>query len=93
MRLIPLFAVAALTLSACDLPPILAPDDPDTEGTCGADGLQGLVGQHVSVLGGMSFDGPVRVIRPGDAVTMDYNPDRLNVEVNDAQRILRIFCG
>lgn len=93
MRLIPFSAALFLTLAACDLPPPFPAPDPGPVGTCGADGLQGLVGQHVSVLGGMSFPGPVRVIRPGDAVTMDYNPDRINIEVSDAQRILRIFCG
>lgn len=35
----------------------------------------------------------VRIIRPGMSVTMDYREDRLNLEVDSANRILVIRCG
>lgn len=35
----------------------------------------------------------IRTINPGDAVTMDFRPDRLNVEVGDDDRIKRLRCG
>jgi hypothetical protein len=35
----------------------------------------------------------VRVIRPGEPVTMDYRANRLNVELDDGDKIVRIFCG
>lgn len=35
----------------------------------------------------------VRVIRPGEPVTMDYRANRLNVELDDGDGIVRIFCG
>ena len=35
----------------------------------------------------------VRVIRPGQAVTMDYRLERLNVHVNARKRITRLTCG
>jgi hypothetical protein len=41
----------------------------------------------------MRFSQQVRVIRPGQAVTMDYSPARLNIEVNGAERISRVSCG
>jgi hypothetical protein len=93
MRLIPLAAIAALTLSACEMPPPAPAPDPGLEGNCGAAEIQGMVGQRVSALGGMSFPGPVRVIRPGDVVTMDFLPSRLNVELDRRERIIRLFCG
>lgn len=34
-----------------------------------------------------------RVIKPGDSVTMDADPQRLNIEVDDAGRIRRLRCG
>jgi hypothetical protein len=37
--------------------------------------------------------GDVRVIKPGQAVTMDYRADRLNVEVDARNAIARITCG
>jgi len=36
---------------------------------------------------------PNRVIKPNSAVTMDYNPLRLNVYVDDAGAILKAKCG
>lgn len=35
----------------------------------------------------------VRVIRPGDVVTMDYRGDRLNLDVNDRNAIVGARCG
>jgi len=35
----------------------------------------------------------LRVIHPGDAVTMDFRPDRLNVEIGAGGRIERLRCG
>jgi hypothetical protein len=35
----------------------------------------------------------VRVIYPDTAVTMDYNADRLNFEVDRTGRITRVNCG
>lgn len=35
----------------------------------------------------------VRVIRPGQAVTMDFNPFRLNIELDASNRVLRVRCG
>jgi len=63
------------------------------ENACGAAGLQTLLGQPASVLETMRFANPVRVIRPGMAVTMDFNPARLNIEVDAAEEITRISCG
>lgn len=35
----------------------------------------------------------VRVIRPGDMVTRDFRPDRLNVELDDEDKVTKIYCG
>jgi len=35
----------------------------------------------------------VRVIRPGEAVTMEYMQDRLNIEVNANNVIITVRCG
>lgn len=60
---------------------------------CGASALQGLIGQPRSVLAAMTLPEPTRVIEPGMAVTMDYSPARLNIELDDAGRITRVACG
>ena len=90
-RLIP----AMLLLAACMqvLPPDPMPDPEPNANACGAAELQGLVGQHARVLDTMRFSQPTRIIRPGEAVTMDYGPNRLNIEINEANRIGRVSCG
>jgi hypothetical protein len=80
---------AILFMAACQ--PVM-PDGPDLS-TCGADALQGLVGQPASVLQTMRFGQETRIIRPGMAVTMDYRPDRLNIEIDASERIARVHCS
>lgn len=60
---------------------------------CGALDLQFLVGGPASALNTMRFNKPVRVIYPDTAVTMDFNADRLNFEVDRMGRISRVSCG
>jgi hypothetical protein len=77
-----------LPLGAC----VAETPDPMQIG-CGAEELQGLVGQPASVLETMRFSQPLRVIEPGMAVTMDFNPERLNIHVDGAKKISRVICG
>jgi len=35
----------------------------------------------------------VRVIRPGMAVTADYRAGRLNIDIDESGRIIRVHCG
>ena len=35
----------------------------------------------------------VRVIRPGQPVTMDFRPDRLNVEIDERAIVRAVRCG
>lgn len=80
-----------LALAACE--PLVVVPVPGTPDTCGAAALQTLIGQPVSVLDTTRFSQPVRIIPPGTAVTMDYNPARLNIETDAQGRITRVYCG
>lgn len=94
-------ALAPLVLSAalagCVYATPVPPEEPfppaDAPASCGADGLQGLVGQDRRVLETLRFSQPLRVIAPGTAVTMDFSPFRLNIETEAAGRITRVYCG
>lgn len=98
MRL-PLFPA----LSACLSLAALAACEPGVGGTkgtyrpaedaCGAAGLQMLVGQPLSALTAMSLDQPVRVLKPSQVMTLEYQENRLSATVDEAGRISRLTCG
>ena len=73
-------------LAAC------SPEEP-TSTECTADAHQNLIGQSETVLATMKFGVPVRVIHPGDAVTMDFQPDRLNFIIGESGKIEKIECN
>ncbi|MDX3883974.1 MAG: I78 family peptidase inhibitor [Sphingomonas sp.] len=96
-----LIGVGALLLSGCmddhhDRPGHSRPPRP--QGECRADRAQYLVGKVAE--GGVierarkaTGARTVRMLRPGQPVTMDYRADRLNVEVDSRQFIRSIRCG
>ncbi|MCE2739536.1 MAG: hypothetical protein LW703_14525 [Rhodobacter sp.] len=97
MRAAPLFCLIALSASAGPAPartggPV-SPVPPAAEDTCGAADLASLVGQPVSRFNAEARAGPARVIRPGQPVTMDYNPLRLNVLLDADDRMVAFRCG
>jgi hypothetical protein len=65
---------------------------------CDASSAQELVGQAAtSELGARALQltgaRTIRWIRPGQAVTMDYRADRLNISIDDRNRVERVTCG
>ena len=87
----PLLLCAPL-LAGCVMEPTPVPA-PDNLASCGADDLQYLVGQPGVVLDGMRFSQAVRVIQYGTAVTMEYNPYRLNFWLDRRDVIELVVCG
>ena len=88
--------VAATLLQACMhiLPePIPQPPPQPDLTSCYAVGLEGLIGASVSQLPTNGQWSSVRIIYPGQMVTMDYSPARLNVRVNAAGIIQSLSCG
>jgi hypothetical protein len=88
----------ALGLSACSAlgqgdktpPPPVVPAPVDS---CGAGARDYLIGQPIDEIHLASLGEYVRVIRPGDMVTMDFRADRLNIELDEEDVILRLRCG
>lgn len=60
---------------------------------CGAAAYAGLRGQQLTALPGDEIPGTMRIILPGDTLTSDFNPTRLNVTLDDANRIATLSCG
>jgi hypothetical protein len=68
------------------------PSAPEAD-ACGSEALRDVIGQPVGVLPPKGAWSAMRVIRPGDMVTMDYSASRLNVTVDDDGRIVQLACG
>ena len=92
MRLMPLALLSALLAGCVMVTPPPPPPLPDP-GNCGAASMQNLVGLPVRVLPRQGTWSAIRIIRPGDMVTMDYSASRLNVRVDRAGRIMDLTCG
>jgi len=83
--------ITAVALAACqpgDAPTLNADGD-----TCGASGLQNLIGQHRDVLASMTFVEGTRILGPNDVMTMDLNLQRLNIVYGVNNRIEQVYCG
>jgi len=89
--------LAALAVAGCA--PAPAPGDAGPAASqCDAARLGGLVGRAFSDsvrTEALRRSGArtARVIRPGDAVTMDYRADRLNIHLTAQSRVERFACG
>ncbi|SEK52691.1 I78 family peptidase inhibitor [Roseovarius nanhaiticus] len=90
---------AALALAACGGG---APDGPRgaqavftpaASDSCGATGYSDRIGKAQSAFDFSAPGRAVRIIGPDMAMTMDYNPARLNVDTDGRGRITRIWCG
>src|SRR5262245_17727830 len=65
---------------------------------CSAEGIADLIGRPATNELGIdalqrSHSRTLRWIRPGDAVTMDYRPDRLNINLDASGNVERLGCG
>ena len=79
-------------LAACAANPEMPAPDGMAD-TCGAAESQSLVGRNVAAVS-FASDANVRVACTTCAVTMDYDPNRMNVFFDrDTGRIERVTCG
>ncbi len=60
---------------------------------CGAAALIDVVGQPFTLLADHQLAGPLRILWPGQEITDEVVPNRLNAEVTNDQLILRLSCG
>ena len=92
-----LASAAVLGLAACATPP---PPAPPIAGDfhCVAESGAWAVGKPVSddlvsKIQSDTHSRTVRVLRPGQPATMDYRNDRVNVMLDDHDRVERVTCG
>ncbi|MGJ8617009.1 MAG: I78 family peptidase inhibitor [Sulfitobacter sp.] len=78
-----IIAIIAMSLAACSA------TEP-VETTCNAANWQDLVGQPEAAV--HSVLGNLRIIRDGEPVTADFNPNRLNAEIDAKGHVQRFAC-
>ncbi|MEO0677115.1 MAG: I78 family peptidase inhibitor [Pseudomonadota bacterium] len=88
-----LLLVAACAPQTASISPVSPGPGGEDLAACGADRYQTLVGQTHEDLLKTRILGPVRVIRPGTAVTMDFIATRLNIFLDDTDTVTRVSCG
>lgn len=90
---LPLLAtLAALGLSACAETPV-PPATPDAGAqACAPDRYAALVGKNIAAVT-LPADPMIRVIGPDTMVTMDHNPERLNIDHDASGIITGLRCG
>ena len=75
--------MALLLLAGCNTVPV-------TQSTCNADNWDEFIGQPETAIYGALAN--LRVVRPNEAITQDFNPERLNAEINKDGNITRFAC-
>ena len=88
----------AAILSACAATAANTPASSASDVMCHADKAQYAVGKTYTVELGAEVQTAsgakaMRAIRPGEAVTMDFRQDRLNLELDAQDKIIRASCG
>jgi hypothetical protein len=88
-------AALSLVLAACATP---IPPTNISPAACNAEAARWAIGRapdEATVERARTETGSksVRVLKPGTAATMDFRPDRLNIDVNDRGAITGLRCG
>ena len=80
-------------------PIVVAPSPPMMQlplvgsSSCSQEVFGPMLGRPVSVLDTIETPEKVRVIAPGQIITMEYLPQRLNVEHDDREIVTKVWCG
>ncbi len=94
-KIILLASLAFLSLAGCQNHADSAKNNDNAQppDTCQAAAFHYLLGKPASTLDGMRFVKPMRHIAPNMAVTMDFNPERLNIVSDEKGVISQVYCG
>ena len=93
-------ALALLALTGCATMTESEPPPPvaGAEGACSTEALRDLIGRTATAELGAealrrSGARTIRWIQPGQMITMDYSPARLNIRLDEKNAVLSFDCG
>lgn len=55
--------------------------------------FENLIGQPMEIFASGDYPQNTRIIEPGTMVTRDYRADRMNIDIDEAGIITKIWCG
>ncbi|WFC41922.1 I78 family peptidase inhibitor [Pseudoxanthomonas sp. SE1] len=89
---------AQAAASEAATPPPAQPAPTELAGTCDDTQAQWIIGKtpsekDIEQAKTDSKSDSVRALKPGDAATMDFNPDRLNIILDDKGAATSVNCG
>lgn len=90
---LPLFVLPLLGSAVFAMSKQVPDTPPAAELACDAAQWQHLMGQTYVPDAPFELPENARVLRPGQAMTMDHNPRRLNFELDINSMVARIWCG
>ncbi|WP_371366911.1 I78 family peptidase inhibitor [Pseudomonas sp. QL9] len=101
IRVLPVLLLGTTLLAGCSSaakPGALTEPTAAEDARCNAESLQALVGKSqtqalVDQARQQAGAKTARVLHPQDAVTLEYNPQRLNIHVDDSLVIRSVNCG
>lgn len=91
-KLIPMGCIFLLAACSTIRTPDVETPEPGADG-CDATSMSYLVGQRITEVNVETLPQPNRIIPHGNFVTMDYRAERMNFELDENDRIIRIYCG
>ncbi len=82
------------SLAACGGAQITGGESAEFSDVCNARAQQRLVGDQVRDMAALAVAAPkVRFIDPGESVTQDNQPERLNIVRDGDGVVTRVYCG
>ncbi|KQN93019.1 hypothetical protein ASE95_10575 [Sphingomonas sp. Leaf231] len=96
-RAVALVAGGLLTAAGCAKPALPVAGNVTPGVQCDANAAQALVGRPAAQVAAeaqrLSGARSVRRYATGDMLTMDFRPDRLNIETDAAGNVVKLSCG
>ncbi|MGE0045151.1 MAG: I78 family peptidase inhibitor [Hyphomonadaceae bacterium] len=92
IALLALLAACTQTLAETNGSAPAPPQQEQTENACGAERYQSLVGQPRASIDEGALPDPHRIVCHGCAMTMDYRPDRLTIQLGPNEIVESVRC-
>lgn len=97
-KLFPASVLLLVAMTGCSSHDTPAEQAAEAAGNCNAEAVQQALGQTIDVerveqIRQQAGAAQVRVLAPDDMATMEHDPQRLTIHIDEAETIERLSCG